>query len=135
MEADGREMLAEDLDRTLAEVDALALQLDARCVLGATGDVDSGSSLATELDGLIEHYRRGSRVASGVLRLPGHLGIGDQTGLLPITLGDADFPLRSGQLRVAGEGTLQGLVQRQGRRVRKAGTGQQQDAAGSFFQA
>ena len=56
-------------------------------------------------------------------------------GLLAIALGNPDFPLGSGQIRVAGEGRLQGLLQSQGRCNRKVCSGQQQNAAGYFFQA
>jgi hypothetical protein len=114
---------------------ALALQFDPGGILGAAGDIDPRAALAAQFNRLAEHHGGGARIAAGVLGFPRQFGIGDQSGLFALTLGDANFPLGRGQIRVAGKGCLQGLIQGQGRCPRKACTDQQQNAAGCFFQA
>ncbi|MNZ77782.1 hypothetical protein D3C78_963370 [compost metagenome] len=97
---------------------AFALKVHIDRILRAAGDFDSGAAFAAQFQGLAEHHRGGAGFAPGVLGFPGQFRVGDQPGLLAFTLGDTHVPLRGRQLRVVGEGAVEGLVQGQRRSLR-----------------
>ena len=76
-------------------------------VLGASGHIDARTTLAAQFQGLAQFDACGARVAAGVFSIHGQHRVGDQPGLLTAALGNIDFPLRSGQVGVIGEGALQ----------------------------
>ena len=83
-------------------------------ILGAGGHFDTRTALAAQFQGLAELDAGGAAVAAGVFGVPGGHRVGDQAGLLATAFGDVDFPLCDRQVRVVGEGGLQGCIEGEG---------------------
>ena len=87
-----------------AQAVALAFQVQQGNGLASTGHGDACAALAAQLQRLAEGDSGGAGVTAGVLDLPGQLRVGDQPGLAPFAIGNADFPSGCGQLRVLSKG-------------------------------
>ncbi|MNH13138.1 hypothetical protein D3C79_727010 [compost metagenome] len=92
---------------------ALTLQLQRRKLGIASGDVQTCTALATQLEQLADADGGGLRALAGVFHFPAQFRVGQHTGLAPFACGNVDAPARCGKLGVVVAGRLQRRLQGQ----------------------
>ncbi|RMS10440.1 hypothetical protein ALP75_200466 [Pseudomonas syringae pv. actinidiae] len=99
------------LNHVGAQFVATLFKLQSGSVLTLASRFDTRTAFAAQFQRLAKHHGGGAVVAAGVFHFPRPHRVGDQPGLLAITLCNADFPLRGCKLRVVGKGRFQCLRQ------------------------